>query len=89
MGLKTFNEPLLASYESVSDKTQKRGKEKRKKERPEIYITLILLIPLVSKNLDDKTIGNKCFPPQHLIIKQMKKSRTANITSTAEVVLRL
>ncbi len=39
-----------------------------------IYITLILLIPLVSKNLDEKTIGNNCFPPQHLIIKQMEKS---------------
>lgn len=33
MGLKTFNEPLLASYKSVSDKIQKGGKEEREKNK--------------------------------------------------------
>ncbi len=32
MGLKTFNEPLLASYKSVSDKTQNRGKEEKRED---------------------------------------------------------
>ncbi len=54
-----------------------------------IYITLILLIPLVSKNLDEKTIGNNCFPPTFNHKTNGKKSRTANITATAEVMLRL
>lgn len=48
IGLETFNERLLASYKSVSDKTQKGGQKKKRGQK--MYITLIILIPLVSKN---------------------------------------
>lgn len=72
MGLETFNEPLLASYESVSDKTQKGGKESKKEDKNLHHPYFINSFGV--QELDDKSIGNEClFPHQHLIIKTNEK----------------
>lgn len=88
MGLKTFNEPLLASYESVSDKTQKRGKEEKREDENlhhPYFINSFGVQELGWENNWQQMLSPATFNHKT----NGKKSRTANITATAEVMLRL